>query len=454
MKTSNSKALLGCLLLTAALVSGCGSSSNTSIPSTATIFFAHSAFNNNGTLYVTGYNAFGQLGIGNLTTVSVATPVTSIGQISGVAPGGVHTIAYKFNDYSSVYTWGSNYHGQLGGDTDPDPARQSTNITMTGSNAHSKVPVRIRLHNAQHAALATGQVSGVSAGWYHSLAIVDGTVFSWGNNTYGQLGARYLDRSYGDSQAPKQVLLGGSELAHVTQVAAGAIHSLALTSDGNLYAWGDNTYGELGSDPTIPADGTNVNPIDPQLVSIPLGTGVTISQIAAGGSTSYALLSDGTVYAWGYNGMGQLGKDPTKTDWNGGNSGLFRFTPIPITLPLPAVAISAGWDHVLALLNDGTVMGWGFNEYAQVGNGTTGANTSVRYNFDPVFVYSNPTANPKVKLSGVNQIIAFGNHSLARVSGAPEVWYGWGDNGNGQLGNPIATSSIGYLLQPTKVNGI
>ncbi|GFO70731.1 hypothetical protein GMLC_43100 [Geomonas limicola] len=449
MKTSNSKALLGCLLLTAALVSGCGSSSNTSIPSTATIFFAHSVFNNHSTLYVTGYNAFGQLGINSLTTQSVATPVTSIGKISGVAAGGVHSIAYKFNDYSSVYTWGSNYHGQLGADT--DPAHAATNITTSGLQAYSKVPVRIRLHNAQHAALVTGQVSAVSAGWYHSMAIVDGTVFSWGNNTYGQLGARYLDRSYGDSQAPKQVLLGGSELAHVTQIAAGAIHSLALTSDGNLYAWGDNTYGELGSNPAVPSNGTNVNPIDPQLVTIPLPASTTISQIAAGGSTSYALLSNGDVYAWGYNGMGQLGQDPTTTTWNGGNSGLFRYTPIQVVLPLPAVAISAGWDHVLALLNDGTVVGWGFNEYAQVGNGTTGANTSIRYNYLPVPVYANSATS--TKLTGVTQIMAFGNHSLARKGDNPGTWYGWGDNGNGQLGNPIATSSIGYLLQPTLVNG-
>lgn len=437
MKTSNSKALLGCLLLTAALVSGCGSSSNNSIPSTATIFFAHSAFNNHSTLMVTGNNAFGQLGIGNLNTQSAAIPVTSIGKISGVAPGGVHTIAYKFDSYSAVYTWGSNYHGQLG----------AGGIATTGLQAYSNVPVRVPLHNFNENALTAGVVSGVSAGWYHSLAIVDGTVFSWGYNGYGQLGARSGESSLGDSNLPKQVLSNASELTNIVEVSAGAVHSLARAVDGRVWAWGDNSYGELGVDPAQPAVPNNPYVTEPQLVPI-----TNVKQIAGGGSTSYALKTDGTVWAWGYNGLGQLGQDPN-TPFTGTTTGLFSFTPVPIPLPAgkKAVAISAGWDHALALLDDGTVIGWGFNEYGQLGNNTTGPSAQIKYNYIPVTAYVTPaTSTP---LSAVTQIIAFGNQSLALSGNYPGTWYGWGDNGNGQLGNPIATNATGFIPSPVTVKG-
>jgi len=432
MEIRKTSGLLGCAcLLALALFSGCGgSSSSNSIPSTATIYYAHSVVFNNTSTMAMGYNAFGQLGVADRNTHDSATRV-SIGPVNGVSTGGDHTLAFAFTNLSSVYTWGSNYYGQLGNST----------IATTGSSAYSSTPVRVPLHGTNNIPLVTGQVTDVSAGWFHSLAVVDGTVFGWGYNGYGQLGDRG-EATLTTSIIPKQVQFNGGNLNNVVKVAAGGAHSLALTSAGQVYAWGDNTYGELGTNPT---NLHNTYSSTPLLVNGADGLPLSgITQITAAGSNSYAL-QGGTVLAWGYNGMGQLGLDPTLP------VNTFKFTPQVIQLKhadgtaATALSISAGLDHVLALLDDHTVVGWGLNEYSQLGDNST------TNRFTPVAVRKDGTASNL--LTGVTAIIAFGNHSLAKVGTNPGVWYGWGDNGYGQLGRPISSDSIGYLLIPAVVKG-
>ena len=135
----------------------------------------------------------------------------------------------------------------------------------------------------------------------------------------------------------------------------------------------------------------------------------------------------------------------------------YSFAPVQVMLadgvtPLVARQISAGSDHVLARLADGSVMGWGFNGLGQLGN------NSIIDSFVPVTVLGPGTAISNPPLAGATDIIAFGSHSLAKVGGASVpggigVWYGWGDNGFGQLGNTISTTSIGYLLIPQSMLG-
>src|SRR6185369_10782377 len=120
-------------------------------------------------------------------------------------------------------------------------------------------------------------------------------------------------------------------------------------------------------------------------------------QIAAAGSNSYALLADGTVWAWGYNGMGQLGLPATGT-------GAFPFSSVPVRVnyadgtPVIATKIAAGLDHVLALVPGGTVVAWGFNELAQLGN------NAIINSFVPVTVLGPGSGNPNAPLSGVTEI--------------------------------------------------
>ncbi len=211
-------------------------------------------------------------------------------------------------------------------------------------------------------------VTAIAGGHYHSLALkTDGTVWAWGYNGHGQLG----DGTTTNRSTPVQVLTG------VTAIAGGDHHSLAVKTDGTVWAWGFNQYGELGDAPV-----SNRSPV--QVKGL---TGVTA--LAAGDHHSLALKTDGTIWALGRNdNYGQLG-DGTKTN----NS-----TPVQVKDLAGVTAIAADDDHSLAVKTDGTAWAWGDNEYGQLGDGTT-TNRSV-----PVQVKS---------LTGVTAIAAGTNHSLA-----------------------------------------
>lgn len=429
-------------LLVSALLSGCGnSSSSTTVPLTTTVFYAHTvAFRNSSsqTLFATGYNGFGQLGIGDLKNKSVGTPVSGLGTVAvkKVVTGANHTLA-MFDNLSTVAAWGSNNHGQIG-----------NAVANTGSSAFSSKPVTVR-HMG-------GFVTDIAAGGFHSLAVVDGQVRSWGYNGFGQLGDGTLtdnNDSKADRTAPTVKDVNNSIITGIVSVAGGGEHSLALTTNHTVYAWGNNDNGQLAVTVTVPS----YRPLA-DLVQVEGTTLTNVIQIAAGANFSVALKDDGSVWVWGYNGGGQLGIDPTGT-----SPTLFSATPRQIIQP-PVVGhesekvtqISAGLDHVLALEAGGTVVSWGLNSNAQLGLGSDPSNDPLTKGFSitPANVVG---IGGTGTLSGVIQIIAFGNHSLAlvkdfpAVDGSPAHWYGWGDNGFGQLGNPVSKTSIGYLKVPTQV---
>ena len=241
-----------------------------------------------------------------------------------------------------------------------------------------------------------GTSSAVAAGYRHTVAArSNGSVWAWGYNGYGQLG----DGTTVDRWLPTQV----SGLAGMTAVAAGDYHSLAVkSSDGTVWAWGSNNNGELGN-------GTTADRLTPdQVYGL---TGVTA--VAAGADHSLALKSDGTVWAWGYNGYGQLGDGSTTS----------RTTPVQVSILTGVTAVATDGNHSLAVKSDGTVWAWGLNNYGQLGDGTT-VNRST-----PVQVLG---------LSGATGVAAGDNHSLA-VKSDGTVW-AWGYNANGQLGDGTTTS--------------
>lgn len=429
MKTSNCSGFFICAgVLTLALLSGCGgSSSSSTIPSSATVFFAHSAVLKNNNVWTAGYNAFGQLGNGNLTTQATFQQVQGLPLIDRVAAGGDHTLALAFSNMSSVYAWGSNGFGQIG--------TAVPISTASATNAYSATPIKVPF---------PGHVTGIAAGAFHSLAIVNdpvngtGTVYSLGYNGSGQLG----DGTIADKNFRVLVQLpAGGHLNNVTEVAAGGSHSLAL-SNGGVYAWGNNASGQLGTNPLQLGSSTIAIPVND-------GNGAALSnikQIAASGSSSYALENPGAtqkLWAWGYNNFGQLGVPASDTPTT------YRFSPAAIANigAGTIIKISAGRAHLLILVDDGkgagtgTIWALGFNEFSQLGD-TTVVSKSV-----PVQVLG---PDGKV-MTGVKDIIAFGHQSMALLS---DGWYGWGDNGNGQLGHPIATNSIGYLTTPVKIGSL
>jgi len=232
----------------------------------------------------------------------------------------------------------------------------------------------------------------------------------WGYNAEGQLGdGTITSRSgYGDISVGDDVV----------QVAAGGGHSLALRSDGTVWAWGSNGAGELG-------DGTTTSRSTPVRV-----TGLSgVTQVAACSYFSVALRSDGTVWAWGDNRGGQLGRGTTSNH---------EVTPARVRGLARVTKISAGGSFVLALRSDGTVRAWGDNRRGQLGNGTTA---------------SSPVPVKVAGLSGVTGIAAGWDVSIAtRASGiaaVTSVWT-WGGNDRGQLGDGTLTSRS----TPERVSGL
>ncbi|MBP9489374.1 hypothetical protein KBE88_01255, partial [Candidatus Saccharibacteria bacterium] len=144
----------------------------------------------------------------------------------------------------------------------------------------------------------------------------------------------------------------------ISQISAGSGHSLALDSEGQIYAWGYNDYGQLGNGDTTSSN----TPVKVDASGVLAGK--TISQISAGGAHSLALDSEGQIYAWGYNDYGQLGNGDT-TSSN---------TPVKVdasgVLAGKTISqISAGGAHSLALDSEGQIYAWGYNDYGQLGNG-------------------------------------------------------------------------------------
>ena len=233
----------------------------------------------------------------------------------------------------------------------------------------------------------------VAAGGSHSLALkTDGTLWAWGNSTYGQYG----DGSSGSStnrSTPAQV---GTD-TNWQAVAAGSFHSIALKTDGTLWAWGLNGNGQLGDD----SQTQRITPVQ-------IGTATDWLAIVAGGHHTLALKSNGTLWAWGEHTDGQLG-DGSNTD---------RWTPTQIGSATNWTSISAGTDHSLALQSDGTLWSWGLNTGGQLGDGSsTSRNSPMQLGSD----------------SDWRTVAAGEKHSIALKTGG-SLW-AWGLNASGQLGD-------------------
>ncbi|HPD63907.1 MAG TPA: T9SS type A sorting domain-containing protein [Bacteroidia bacterium] len=227
---------------------------------------AHSmALKNDGTVWAWGSNLYGQLGNASTTNTNVPVQTLLLSNVKEIAAGGWHSVALK-ND-GTVWTWGWNMDGQLG----------------DGITTDRIIP---------------GQVPGltdivqIAAGTYHTLALKsDGTVWAWGDNVSGQIGNGTTGT---DVTSPVKV----SGLTNVVKIDAGRFFSIAVKSDGSVWTWGENLYGQLGDSTT-----TDRN-VPGQVVGITAKLPVIM---AAGAFHCMIVKSDGTVWAWGRNTYGNLG---------------------------------------------------------------------------------------------------------------------------------------------------
>jgi Domain of unknown function (DUF1963)/Regulator of chromosome condensation (RCC1) repeat len=298
-------------------------------------------------------------------------PVWGLGSSITAIAGSYHNLALRGD--GTVVGWGENRVGQVG----------------DGTSRYRRAPVRV---------VDLVDVAAVSVGEAHSLALTErGGVVAWGRNEWGELG----DGTLTSSGSPAGV--GGLERG-VVAVAAGDFHSLALTVDGAVLAWGLNSAGEVGRD-YIPAGPVAV----PELQR-------GVRAIAAGGYHSLALTEDGTVLAWGMAGMPGLGEF--------GGFDLSRppyiARPAPVSgLPRGIQQVAAGKRHSLALTSSGGVFAWGDGHSGQLGDGAR----ENRY--------------PAVEVSGLSsgvRAIAAGYNCSYSISGDGAL-LSWGWNFEGQLGD-------------------
>ncbi|XP_067850555.1 probable E3 ubiquitin-protein ligase HERC4 isoform X2 [Heptranchias perlo] len=267
-------------------------------------------------------------------------------------------------------------------------------------------------------AFNTVKVVRVACGKHHTLAVFEnGSVFSWGDGTYGQLG---LGECQSIVSHPRRVELFR---VPIVQVTCGHYHSLALSKDGAIYSWGQNSYGQLGL-----GEGFN-SQIRPQCV-ISL-TGIPVAQIAAGGEHSFALSLSGAVFSWGRNNHGQLGLNDTEDKVN----------PCFVNelKRLNVTYISCGSQHTAVLTKDGSVLTCGEGTSGQLGLSTT----------------TDVTTFQKVEqmLGEVSQIACGSYHTLAYIPSSDLV-VSFGFAIRGKLENDSTRNRVHPESQNAKVHKI
>nr|WP_232346866.1 InlB B-repeat-containing protein [Bifidobacterium polysaccharolyticum] len=325
------------------------------------------AVGSDGNAYAWGDNTYGQLGDG--TTTQRTTPVI-VKKPAGapedftyvqVSAGGQHSLALGSDGYA--YAWGHNDSGQLGNDSIP--------TGQFNSNARSLVPVRVRDPDSTTDTSKGLKVTQVSAGYDHSLAMdSNGNAYAWGDDKYGQLGDRTTIQQTTPVMVKKPDHKTYADLPEdftYVQVSAGGDHSLAVGSDGYAYAWGYNYYGQLGNNTSDDHSSIPVRVLDPDSPT-DASKGLKTIQVSGGQEHSLAVDSEGHVYAWGLNSYGQLG-DNTRNN---------RTIPVKVFVSnrstssayhlLNAVLVSGGWRHSLAISTDGNANAWGENRYGQLGD--------------------------------------------------------------------------------------
>lgn len=340
-------------------------------------YYTSAGIKNDGTLWGWGQNGYDQFLVGDYVSRSKPTQIGPDANWREVSIGSLHVLALKTD--STLWVWGNNGFGQLG----------------DGTLTNRAIPTKIGTHKWLK----------ISAGPNSSYAIrSDGTLWAWGSNRFGQIG----DGTTTDQNTLTQIGVGSKW----KNISANYNHTLAIKDDGTLWAWGDNSFGQLGI-------GTNIQKNVPTQVGI--GNSWSSLSETIGSQFSLAIKTDGTLWGWGYNNYGQLGNGTT-------GSGVFG-NPVQIGTANNWQMVSTGSDHTLAIKTDGTLWVWGANYRGQLGDGTT----------------IQKTVPTQLGTATDWLLIAAGQaHSLAMKTDA--TGWAWGFNDFGELGDGTKVDSYIPIL--------
>jgi len=447
-----------------------------------------------GVLYTWGSGAYGKLGQGDTMNSPTPRPVRGIGanaHFVQVECGTFHSIAVtKMGD---VFSFGFSGNGRLGlsipggatleaadGGTlrsrvTPQLVRRLEGLAVKDSSDIGMPKDESSAASASLLkALRPKSIETLALGGFHSAALSDsGDVYGWGDGRHGALG---VELSAGDAELrlPARIQGLGGGINSVTVLSCGVRHSLALTAEGELFAWGDGALGQLGhgdaSKAFLPRRVTSLK-------------GYKVVHCAAGEEHSICCSSDGVLFAWGSGSFGKLGLGalhdaPTPKEvalggkgrqakqvacgfahslclcdnfevlsWGSGWKGKLgqgddtnRMTPTPITglKRQHCVALAAGAFHSLALTEGGDVLSWGVGDRGQLGHGD---------------LHSRKTPTTVMALQGAEAgcIAAGETHSLAGARNGRRIW-SWGGGSFGQLG--LGARSTEQRLTPSAVEDL
>jgi alpha-tubulin suppressor-like RCC1 family protein len=335
-----------------------------------------------GTTATWGQNNYGQLGDNSTTQSLVPVGVNTSGVLNGktvIQTSAGNADACAVTSDGGAYCWGNNGLGSLG----------------DNSTTNSLVPVAVDTSGA----LSGKTVVQLSAGSsYTNCAVTsDGRAYCWGNNGNGQLGSPGANPLVPNAVDTSGVLNGKI----VTQIAVGSYHACAVTSDGGVYCWGSNVYGQLGNN----GGGSSSVPVAVNTSGVL--NGKTVTQVSASQRSTCVVTSDGGVYCWGQNSNGQLGNNSTTS------------SPVPVAVNTSGVLngktvtqLGMGYNGVCVVTSDGGAYCWGNNSNGQLGNNST------TQSLVPIAVDTSGVLNGGF----VSQVsVPYGNYSAVVARYAPTV---------------------------------
>ncbi len=329
------------------------------------------ALDASGRLMAWGDNSVGQLGNGVSISQSVPSSVSGLSGVTQIASGSYHALALLAD--GTVRAWGYNGEGELGDKSDVQvrtgPVMSkglvgikrvaaggdssaaldaSGKLWVWGSNYSGQLTLADDVYRADTPTLATGlpALAEVSVGGEHMLGLdLQGRVWVWGSNGYGQLGD-----GYNQATAPRML----TSLSNITAISAGGDHSMALDNQGRVWAWGDNAYLQVGPSEEL------------QITTPLLIAGLPpIKAISAGSYSNLALGKDGSLWAWGAGEEGELGDGRLETRAEPARAGTDTYS-----------AIGTGVLHALAVRPDGLPWSFGLNFSGQLGDGSYSSQAS------------------------------------------------------------------------------
>jgi len=291
------------------------------------------------------------------------------------------SFSFAIDANNNLWAWGDNSAGQIGDGT----------LTEFEERSHSHEPWIISVDNNRHRPIKVMEsVASVSAGFNHTMAITtDGSLWAWGSGLLG-------DGTIGSNHTPVKIM------DDVASVSAGFGYTLVIKTDGSLWAWGMNTSGQLG-------DGTGGH--GRYSKNTPVKIMDDVVYVSTGFSHSMAITADGNLWAWGWNNNGQIGDGTRRGD---------RHSPVIIMGDVASV--SAGTYHTMAITTDGSLWGWGANWNGELGDGTVDTR---KWNEDEGFWFFENRPTPTKIMDSVAAVSVSHSHTMAIMKDG-SLW-AWGD---------------------------